>query len=147
MRVLVCGGRDLDAADVWNWLERFGHQDAAYALRRSPSWHLVVNRERITTIIHGGARGADEGAALWGESEGVRVLTFSANWKKHGKAAGPIRNARMICEGRPHVAIAFPGGRGTADMVRQAEEACIPVRRIESHEISARPLTTAQQEV
>ncbi|GAB6842405.1 putative Rossmann-fold nucleotide-binding protein [Methylorubrum rhodinum] len=139
MRVLVCGGRDLDAADVWNWLERFGHQDAAEAL----GWPSLP---RITTVIHGGARGADEGAAQWAESEGLRVLSFPADWKKHGKSAGPIRNARMLREGKPVVVLAFPGGRGTADMIRQAEAAGIPVRRIAPHEVSARPLTTAQQE-
>jgi predicted Rossmann-fold nucleotide-binding protein len=120
MRAIVCGGRDADPHEVCNWLEQFGHQDAAEALSRS-------SRTRITTLIHGGARGADEGAAQWGESEGLRVIAYPADWKKHGKAAGPIRNARMIAEGRPDVVIAFPGGRGTADMVRQSSAARIPV--------------------
>lgn len=120
MRVIVCGGRDTDPHEVWNWLEQFGHQDAAEALCRPAS-------PRITTLIHGGARGADEGAARWGESEHIRVIAYPADWKKHGKAAGPIRNARMIAEGKPDVVIAFPGGRGTADMVRQASAARIPV--------------------
>lgn len=125
MRALVCGGRDAEPLEVWNWLEKFGHQDAAEALGRPAL-------PRITTLIHGGARGADEGAARWGESEHLRVVAFHADWKKHGKAAGPIRNARMIAEGKPDVVIAFPGGRGTADMVRQAEAAGIPVVRAQS---------------
>lgn len=138
MRALICGGRDLDAADVWNWLERFGHQDAAERLGRRGA-------PRITTVIHGGARGADEGAARWGESESVPVLAFPAAWKKHGKAAGPIRNARMIRDGKPDVVIAFPGGRGTADMIRQAEAAGIPVRRIKPYEVSAPSSTITEQ--
>ena len=123
LRVLVCGGRDLDAHEVWNWLESFGHQDAAEALGR------FSGRDRITCIIHGGARGADEGAARWGENEHIPVRAFKADWKKHGKAAGPIRNGQMIREGRPDVVIAFNGGRGTADMMRQARDAGIPIVR------------------
>lgn len=71
MRALICGGRDLDASDVFNWLERFGHQDAAEAVGWG-SW------PRITTIIHGAARGADEGAARWGKSEGIRTIPYPA---------------------------------------------------------------------
>ncbi len=61
MRAIVCGGREIDSIDVWNWLERFGHQDAADAIGR---------QDRITCIIRGGARGADEGGASWGRFQG-----------------------------------------------------------------------------
>lgn len=81
----------------------------------------------IEAIIHGGARGADEGANDWAGSEHVPARAFHADWRKHGNAAGPIRNQRMIDEGKPDIVIAFPGGRGTADMVRLAEAAGIPV--------------------
>lgn len=43
-----------------------------------------------------------------------------ADWKKHGKAAGPIRNGIMLRDGKPDMVVAFPGGRGTANMVDQA---------------------------
>jgi predicted Rossmann-fold nucleotide-binding protein len=35
----------------------------------------------------------------------------------------------MLSEGKPDLVIAFPGGRGTADMIRQAKEAGVPVRQ------------------
>jgi len=38
----------------------------------------------------------------------------------HGRAAGPVRNAQMLAEGKPDFVVAFPGGRGTADMCKQA---------------------------
>lgn len=123
MRLLVCGGRDYDAAEVFNHLEGFAIGDVEYVTRQSSV--------KLSALIHGGARGADEGAAKWGWSEGLRVLEFKADWKKHGKAAGPIRNQKMIDEGRPDAVIAFPGGRGTADMVRRAEAAGIPVMRVD----------------
>lgn len=37
--------------------------------------------------------------------------------KLYDAAAGPYRNERMLREGRPEYAIAFPGGRGTRDMM------------------------------
>ena len=48
---------------------------------------------------------------------------FPADWAKHGKAAGPIRNAEMLTEFLPDYIVAFPGGKGTADMLRKAEKA------------------------
>lgn len=121
MRILICGGRDYRSADVWNWLE-YNAKDMLQ--------EIFGGDPPITCIIHGGARGADEGAGRWGEDEHVPVRVFRADWKKHGKAAGPIRNQKMLDEGKPDFVIAFPGGRGTADMVRRAEAAGVPVYRV-----------------
>ena len=123
MRVLICGGRNLDSYEVWNWLER--HLKSEIQHLRKPGQKSVS----VSCIIHGGARGADEGAASWGESEHAKVLCFPANWKKHGRSAGPIRNQQMIDSGKPDVCVAFPGGRGTADMVSRAASVGIPIIR------------------
>ncbi|MGN6773056.1 MAG: DUF2493 domain-containing protein [Rhizobiaceae bacterium] len=113
VRAIVCGGRDYaDKVTVWGWLQ-------AIHLKRG-----------IRTIIEGGATGADALAASWAIVEGVPVEQFPAEWKRHGRRAGPIRNQRMIDEGKPDIVIAFPGGRGTADMVWRAKAAGIPVREI-----------------
>jgi hypothetical protein len=45
----------------------------------------------------------------------VTVEAHPADGKKHGRAAGPIRNQKMP-EEKPELVVAFPGGRGTADM-------------------------------
>jgi hypothetical protein len=50
----------------------------------------------------------------------VPVIEFPANWKVYGRAAGPIRNMKMLLEGKPDLVVAFPGGIGTADMVKKA---------------------------
>ena len=47
------------------------------------------------------------------------------DWKKYGKKAGPLRNQQMLEEGKPDLVVAFPGGNGTADMVRRAKKANI----------------------
>lgn len=115
-RVLVCGGRNFaDEQAVFDWLSSF---------------HKA---HPIAVVIHGGAQGADSLAAEWARanaaSEGIKTLCFKADWQTYRKAAGPIRNARMIAEGKPDCVIAFPGGVGTANMIKQAEAAGIQVYR------------------
>jgi len=55
------------------------------------------------------------------------VVPYKADWHLHGKAAGPKRNQRMLDHGRPKRVIAFPGGKGTADMVDRARVAGVDV--------------------
>jgi len=72
------------------------------------------------TIIHGGASGADTLAGEWAAVNGCRCEVFPADWSKHGRAAGPIRNRQMIEEGRPDHVLAMAGGAGTQNMISQA---------------------------
>jgi hypothetical protein len=107
MRVLVCGGRDFtDLGRVWSMLDTYHNMPGAGG--------------PITLVIHGAAKGADELAAEWARSNRVEQRAFHADWQTHGKAAGPIRNRAMLDEGKPNLVIAFPGGKGTANMVMQA---------------------------
>jgi hypothetical protein len=108
MRVLVCGGRDyLDRDRLFMELD---------ALRLARG---------VTVVISGCARGADTLGLEWAEARGIEVTRFPADWETHRRAAGPIRNQQMLDEGNPDLVIAFPGGRGTADMVRRATAAGI----------------------
>lgn len=109
-RVLICGGRD--------WL------DLETTYRQLDQYHA---KHPIGTVIHGAARGADALADRWARSRGVNVQTFPADWRRHGKRAGFIRNDRMLAEGQPDLVIAFPGGAGTAHMKRTAQDAGLPV--------------------
>lgn len=111
MKVLVCGGRDMDDEELV-----FFTLDQIHA------------KEPIKVVIEGGARGADRHAKAWAEGHGICVMTFFANWDHDGKAAaGPIRNARMLKYGQPDMVLAFPtpDSKGTWDMVRRTERAGI----------------------
>lgn len=101
--VLVCGGRDFAAGE---WL--FREMDNLHA------------ENPITLLIHGGARGADWLAGQWARKRSVPCRVFPADWKTHGTKAGPLRNQQMLEEGRPDLVVAFPGGRGTRDMLLRA---------------------------
>lgn len=84
-----------------------------------------------THIAHGGATGADDLAASWAKGAGVSTTEFPANWEEHGRAAGPIRNRKMLEWMQPDIVLAFPGGRGTADCVSQARRMGIEVREVQ----------------
>src|SRR5579859_2995368 len=105
MKVLVCGGRDFE-----NW----------WLL--SAEMTRLLGEQKIDAIIHGGAKGADTMAGEFANGAGIQEIVFKADWKKYGRRAGPMRNQQMIDEGKPDLAVAFPGGRGTADMVTRASE-------------------------
>lgn len=81
-------------------------------------------------IIQGGcATGIDALARKVAEEYDIRMETFPANWKKHGRAAGPIRNQQMANAGAD-LCLAFPSAcksTGTWDMIRKAVAAGIDV--------------------
>jgi hypothetical protein len=78
-------------------------------------------------VIAGGARGADTLAAQWAADRGIPAEVYMADWQGQGRKAGPIRNQRMLDEGRPDLVAAFPGGKGTAGMMALARKAGVPV--------------------
>ena len=81
----------------------------------------------LTLVISGGACGADTLGAEWAKAHGIPCEVYMADWEGLGRKAGPIRNQRMLDEGKPDIVVAFPVGRGTADMVRRARAADIDV--------------------
>jgi hypothetical protein len=86
--------------------------------------NLLHDMTPITELIEGGARGADWVArnwALWRQGCGDRITltTVNAEWEKHGRSAGAIRNIEMA-KLEPDIVVACPGGRGTEHMVMVA---------------------------
>jgi len=108
--MLVCGGRSYtDKERLWSTLNGF------------------LQSRRVRRVISGGARGADTMAEDWAKVRGIECVVFHADRAKYGRAAGPIRNQQMLDEGRPTLVVAFPDGRGRADMVRRARSAGVEV--------------------
>lgn len=111
IRVLVYGGRDfIGGLNHLEWV------DYLFA-----DW----GPEEIT-VVSGGARGADRLGEVWAEEIGATLEVFPADWEKHGKAAGHLRNQEMLDSGVDY-AVEFPGGRGTADMRRRLDKAGVKV--------------------
>lgn len=115
MRIIVCGGRN------------FGDDREEMIAFARAMLKLRNRHPEISCVIEGGATGADELARLWAEAMKIQSVTYEADWEKFKAYAGPLRNQRMIDEGKPAAVVAFPGGRGTEDMVRRARAAGLPV--------------------
>lgn len=110
-RILVCGGRN------------YSNREKLDAVLNA----IVLPH---AVIISGGASGADDLAARWAIARGVQTQIFKADWNRHGRGAGSIRNQQMLDEGKPNLVIAFPGGRGTADMIARAKAAGVYVSEV-----------------
>lgn len=97
MKLLVCGGRDFDDAEL---------------LVRELNKYLP----NVSHVIHGDARGADSLAGGWALANGIQEVKCPANWNRFDKRAGYLRNQAML-ELNPDIVVAFPGGKGTAMMI------------------------------
>lgn len=111
MRILVTGSRN------WDDLEKMIEAIAPYD-----------DCQGRHVLIHGAARGADTMAANIASSLGWDVESYPADWDKHGRSAGPIRNQQMVDLGAD-ICLAFPLGesRGTRHCMKIAEKAGIKV--------------------
>ncbi len=109
MRILVCGGRDYTNTYVMKAVLKdyfYGPEDC---------------------LICGMAKGADMMAFHYVDATDSHIECYPANWDEYGRSAGPIRNQQMLDEGKPDIVIAFPGGRGTAHMIKISKKAGVPV--------------------
>ncbi len=114
MKILVCGDR--------NWTDKEAMYDVLCEYHR-------YGTEIV--LIHGGCRGADRLAGECAEDAMWDILVYPADWQRYGRAAGPIRNQKMLDEGKPDIVIAFHSNldksKGTKDMVTRTRKARIPV--------------------
>jgi hypothetical protein len=78
------------------------------------------------TIVVGGAKGLDQIAENLAKSLHLKVDVFYADWDLHGKAAGPIRNQKMLDSGAD-LLVAFPSkdSKGTRHMIDISQKAGI----------------------
>ena len=113
MKILVCGGR--------NYL------NYEYLALTLDDIIRQTHYPYECTILQGGAKGTDFLAKVYANQWDCEMKEYPANWKKYGKGAGPIRNQQMLDEGKPDLVVAFPGGVGTADMIRRSKKAGIEV--------------------
>ena len=109
-RLIVCGGRDFDD----------------YEFFTSKMDRLMLYYENIR-LISSHASGADRFAEQYAKEKNVPIMVIPADWKKHGRAAGPIRNRAMLDYAKketPVVAAFWDGkSKGTGNMLKQAKAA------------------------
>lgn len=125
MKVRIgCGARDWDDIDyIWKTFSE-------------------LSDPKKDVLIHGGAPGADcilEMCAFAMGYTSNRVIRVDAKWEEQGRAAGPIRNSKMLSillelteghPGRREVVAYHPfldNSRGTRDMVDKARKKGVEV--------------------
>jgi hypothetical protein len=109
-----------------------GGRDLAWPQQRVVA-ELLARSRLVHLLLHGGARGADAAIGRAAQQLGWSALVMPAQWQRHGRAAGPIRNRELlqqaIAKAVAHTSpgcltsvlvVAFPGGAGTASLVREA---------------------------
>ena len=111
-----------------------GGRDLAWPQQRVAAELLARSGGRLVhLVLHGGARGADAAIGRAAQQLGWSALVMPAQWERHGRAAGPIRNRELleqaVARAEAHsspgyqasvLVVAFPGGAGTASLVQQA---------------------------
>ncbi len=119
--ILICGGRDFT-----DW--------GLFTRTMIDVCNQYTSSKKKPFFISGGARGADAFAVSLAKGWEHPYKVYSADWEKHGKRAGPIRNQQMLDEGKPDLVVAFPTktSRGTWDMVNRAKRHGIETIVIES---------------
>jgi YspA, cpYpsA-related SLOG family len=111
MRILITGGR--------SWSDREIIFYAILEASRGVLWKDV-------TVVHGGAKGADTIASEIAQALGMKTEAHLADWQAYHKAAGPLRNQKMVDLGAD-VCLAFlqPNSKGTANCIEKAKKAGI----------------------
>ena len=108
MKLIIAGGRNYE-----------------FTIKDLERLHCIHSVTPISEVVCGNATGADTEGRLWADANDIPIKRFPANWKKHGRAAGPIRNAEMAAYADA-VAL-FPGGKGTDNMAMQAKKAGLTI--------------------
>ena len=107
-KVIIAGGRDFDDYDLLK-------EKGDYLLSLKSKTHKIV-------IVSGHARGADTMGERYAQERGFACELHPADWKKHGKAAGPIRNAEMAEVSNALIAFWDGESRGTKSMIDLAKK-------------------------
>ena len=77
-------------------------------------------------VISGGARGVDSAAVQYAQERGLAVEVYPADWDRHGKTAGFIRNQTIVDNADYVVAFWDGRSRGTMDTVNKAQAKGLP---------------------
>lgn len=105
MKVIIAGGRDINLSkdEIQKIVDESGFE--------------------VTHLIEGDANGIDNSGKNWAINTNTDLTTIKADWNKHGRAAGPIRNREMAEMGGALILIWDGKSKGSASMLREAKRA------------------------
>ena len=105
MKIIIAGGRDFND---YNKLCQICD-------------HMLQNQQDIE-IVSGTAKGADQLGEKYANEKGYKITRFPANWDKHGKAAGYLRNEEMAKYADALIAFWDNKSKGTEHMINLAKK-------------------------
>lgn len=105
MKVIIAGGRDFSPTT--------DQIDKALAFAKGVT---------VTEVVCGMATGVDTAGLKWAQKNKIKVAEYPADWNKHGKAAGPIRNEQMAKYGDVLVAFWDGKSKGTKNMIENMQK-------------------------
>ncbi len=117
MKIIVAGSRTFtDYKFICEWLDYFAKK---WGLRLEPSQD---GHEGRFMLVSGNAKGPDKLAERWAFERRCSADVYPANWVKHGKSAGPLRNELMASKADALVAFWDGVSPGTRDMIERARK-------------------------
>ena len=105
MKVIIAGGRDFT-----DYMKLASACDA------------LLREVTVSEIVSGTAKGADQLGERFANGGGYPIKRFPADWDKHGKAAGPKRNAEMAEYADCLIAFWDGQSKGTKNMIDTAKK-------------------------
>lgn len=131
LRLVVTGSRYWGRTRPQRRLIHAALSAAAARATQAGAWHPGTT----ITLTHGACTGTDQAAAACAHALGWTTDPWPIDWDHERrtrpttwKQAGPHRNHAMLTAApRPWALIRFPGGKGTADCARTAQQLGIPV--------------------
>lgn len=106
-RVIIAGGRYFSDYEL---------------LKKKCDEFLHDKTSEEIVIISGHASGADSLGERYAQEKGFKIETYPADWKKYGRAAGPIRNEQMANIANALVAFWDGKSKGTKSMISLAKK-------------------------
>lgn len=82
----------------------------------------LLSRQKTVEIVSGAARGADKLGEKYALEKGYSIKQFPADWEKHGKRAGYLRNEEMAKYGDALIAFWDGESKGTEHMINLAKK-------------------------
>lgn len=79
--------------------------------------------ESCTTVVSGGARGADTLGKQYAEEHNLEMIEHLPEWKKYARAAGPIRNKLIVEDSDAVIAFWNYSDRGTKSTIDLTQKA------------------------
>lgn len=121
MKTIIAGSRTITDIDV---------------VRRAEQ----QSRFTMGEVVSGCAAGVDRLGEQLAAELGLPVRRFPADWEKHGRAAGPIRNLRMAEYADALIAVWDGKSRGTKNMIDTAQQLGLSVYVCVVHGTNVKPL-------